>query len=125
MALRGFDALTARQEVVGDDYQEEIDAFAEEPVQQRLPGAPALVPFNLDAGTDEPPLQLQAPLIKSEVNGVSDEQWTEFVKAMRTAQTGAVSASNQLGAFEMRPRRLEDLRRRRPDGPRLRARRPS
>lgn len=40
---------------------------------------------------------------------VSDEKWTEFVNAMRTAELGDVSDSNALGAFEMKMRRLGDL----------------
>lgn len=41
--------------------------------------------------------------------GISDEQWTAFVRASMTAPTSAVSASNALGAFELKPRRLADL----------------
>lgn len=48
-------------------------------------------------------------LLKSEIVGIDDEPWTDFVFAMRTAQPGAISASNALGMFEMKPRRLCDL----------------
>jgi len=48
-------------------------------------------------------------VVKSELPKVSDEAWTRFALAMRTAQPGAVSKSNALGMFEMKPRRLADL----------------
>lgn len=46
---------------------------------------------------------------KSPFKKVSDEKWTEFVNAMRTAELSNVSDSNALGAFEMKMRRLGDL----------------
>lgn len=48
-------------------------------------------------------------LLASEVEGASDEQWTEFVRRMISARLTAVSASNALGMFEMMPRRLADF----------------
>jgi hypothetical protein len=48
-------------------------------------------------------------LLKSELSGVSDEKWTKFAKAMRTQEVGAISASNEMGLFAMKPRRLADL----------------
>jgi len=47
--------------------------------------------------------------LKSELPNVSDEKWTRFAVAMRTAHVGAVSPSNELGMFAMKPRRLVDL----------------
>lgn len=47
--------------------------------------------------------------IKSPLPGVSDECWTQFVKAMAVANCDAVSDSNSLGMFEMTVRRLDDL----------------
>ena len=47
--------------------------------------------------------------LASELPGVSDEDWTKFVYAMRSAPVGAVSPSNGLGMFSLKPRRLEDL----------------
>lgn len=52
----------------------------------------------------------EAPrVLKSEIPNVSNEAWTNFVLAMKTAQPTAVSASNSLGMFEMKVRRLVDL----------------
>lgn len=48
-------------------------------------------------------------LLKSELPNVSDEAWTKFALAMRTAAVDSVSGSNALGAWEMRPKRLADL----------------
>lgn len=48
-------------------------------------------------------------VLKSEIPNVSDEAWTRFVFAVKTAQPSAVSASNALGMFELKARRLADL----------------
>jgi hypothetical protein len=48
--------------------------------------------------------------LTSEIDGVSDEQWTEFVRGMMAARLSAVSESNNLGMFEMTPRRLADFK---------------
>lgn len=47
--------------------------------------------------------------LRSPLEGVSDEAWSTFVSASLTAKFDAVSPSNHLGAFEMTPRRLQDL----------------
>lgn len=47
--------------------------------------------------------------LKSALPGVSDECWTQFVKALMTADANSVSKSNALGVFELMPRRLADL----------------
>jgi hypothetical protein len=47
--------------------------------------------------------------LPSEVDGVTDAQWTQFVRGMICAPLIAVSASNALGMFEIMPRRLADL----------------
>jgi hypothetical protein len=47
--------------------------------------------------------------LKSEIPGISDEEWAQFVRSMITAPVSAVSPSNALGMFEMKPRRLADL----------------
>jgi hypothetical protein len=52
----------------------------------------------------------QQGVIKSEIDGVSDEDWTRFVLAMKTARPGTVSATNEMGMFAMKPRRLADLK---------------
>jgi len=48
-------------------------------------------------------------VVKSELPKVSDEAWTRFALAMKTAAVGAVSKSNALGMYELKPRRLADL----------------
>lgn len=48
-------------------------------------------------------------VLKSELPIATDDAWTEFVLAMKTASPGSVSASNALGMFEMKIRRLADL----------------
>lgn len=58
----------------------------------------------LDEANESEPLLLASPL-----DGVNDEAWTEFAVALRTAAPWAVSASNGLGAWEMKARRLADL----------------
>ena len=47
--------------------------------------------------------------LKSQLPGVSDECWTQFVKALMTAKVDSVSDSNAVGIFEIMPRRLADL----------------
>jgi hypothetical protein len=48
-------------------------------------------------------------LLPSIFEGVSDEDWTVFVKAMHTAMPSAISSTNAMGMFEMKPKRLADL----------------
>lgn len=48
-------------------------------------------------------------LAKSVIPGVSDEAWTDFVFAVKTAGKRSVSASNCFGMFEMRVKRLADF----------------
>ncbi len=48
-------------------------------------------------------------VLPSPLPDVSDEAWTKFADQMRTAKMGAVSKSNALGAWELKPRRLADL----------------
>lgn len=47
--------------------------------------------------------------LTSEIPGVSDEDWTRFVVVMKTQSPRSVSASNELGMFAMRVKRLADL----------------
>lgn len=56
-----------------------------------------------------PPRALGGRVLKSELPGVSDQAWTEFALAMKAQSPSAVSASNELGMFAMKPRRLADL----------------
>ena len=48
--------------------------------------------------------------IHSPLQGVSNEAWTRFVTALETQTLSTISSSNALGAYEMRPRRLQDLK---------------
>ena len=59
---------------------------------------PALRPFRPDGR-----------VLKSELAGVSNEAWTDFVLSMRAGALDAVSASNGLGMFDLRYKRLADL----------------
>ncbi len=61
--------------------------------------APALRPFRPDGR-----------LIKSELPGVSDNDWTDFVFAMKVGQRSSISPSNGLGMFDMRYKRLADFK---------------
>lgn len=68
----------------------------------------ALRPFD-DGGEGEGATSVSTSLLASPIRGVSDKAWTRFVSCMRTAEPRAISASNALGAWEMKPRRLSDL----------------
>lgn len=48
-------------------------------------------------------------VLKSEIPGVTDGQWTDLVLALKTAGIDAVSPSNAMGMFEIKPRRLADI----------------
>ena len=67
----------------------------------------ALVPF--ETGQVSVPAAPAERVLKSEIPNVSDKAWTRFVLAMKTAEPGAVSASNDLGMFGIKVRRLADL----------------
>jgi hypothetical protein len=71
----------------------------------KFPGGRALVPF----ATEDRPPALVGRSLKSELEGVSDEAWTKFALAMKTAEPGTVSKSNAYGMFAIKPRRLADL----------------
>lgn len=125
--LHGIDVIAAPErdlEVLFDEAPKQLPApvSAVEPQQMRsqpnksggrtvdgggppLDGKGALVPF-------EPPVRLvpKVKRIKSEIEDVSDEAWTKFVMLMRTSAYGDVSATGALGAWEMRPKRLADLK---------------
>ena len=49
-------------------------------------------------------------VLKSELKDVSDAAWTNFILALKTASLGSISASNSFGMFELRPKRLCDLK---------------
>jgi hypothetical protein len=48
-------------------------------------------------------------ILPSPLEGVSDGAWTTFADRMRTQAFGAVSPSNAIGAWALKPRRLADL----------------
>lgn len=54
--------------------------------------------------------EAQDAALKSELEGVSDERWTQFVRGMATEDLSNVSPLNALGMFSITPRRLADLK---------------
>lgn len=50
------------------------------------------------------------PALHSPLPGVSSSSWARFVTALDVQDIKAVSSSNGLGAFDLRPRRLVELR---------------
>jgi hypothetical protein len=122
--LRGVDALGARHahaydEEPADDLEAAAaralaEAEAAEP-QQMTSFANAEGGRTVDGGG--PPLALLPPfeaprparVLKSEIDGIPDRAWTDFVLGMKTQDPGAVSASNELGMFSLKARRLADL----------------
>ena len=75
-----------------------VEVQEESPMEVDLPLSPV-----------KPPVVVDTRVLKSELEGVSDDAWTRFVRAMKTQGPAAISASNAFGMFEMRPKRLEDL----------------
>jgi hypothetical protein len=47
--------------------------------------------------------------LASELPGVTDEAWADFVRGMATRGATDISEGNALGMFELTPRRLADL----------------
>jgi hypothetical protein len=90
------------------------DGLPTEVTPEEEPAAEAATESEPDAvvGKSEAP-KVVAPeppfTLKSELPGVSDKAWTKFACAMKTAPTGAVSKSNEIGMYAMKPRRLADL----------------
>jgi hypothetical protein len=125
--LHGIDASNAKEVIA--DIDEILPPFSEndEDVQPPTAAMPqvqddaaatvvpgsSLVPF-----TEAPEFDRRAPktssevlpaILSSEIKGVSDEAWTEFVKALKVAEPSAVSAQGALGLFALKPKRLADL----------------
>jgi hypothetical protein len=86
--LRALDALAARERL--EEVKSDVIGYAESDVARG------------DDLSDE-------VLLVSEVEGVSDDKWTDFVRRMMTAPLDSVSDSNALGMFELSPRRLADF----------------
>jgi len=95
--LLGVDVLAGAAIDVFDE--DDIEQIAERVVAEVEAADRALRPL----ATEE------KRFLKSELPGVSDEEWTQFVLAMKTANLNEVSDSNAYGMFEMKPRRLVDL----------------
>ncbi len=99
--LQGLSIIDAARKPVKTDVigfapaENEVEEITVTPVAAVTP---ALRPFRPDGR-----------VLKSELPGVSNEAWTQFVFAMKIAQLGAVSASNGLGMFDVRYKRLAEL----------------
>lgn len=111
--LIGVDALAARRETSLDylaapapslatQVAAEIEAAIGDSTGQPL----ALVPMG-DIVPVIPPATSR--MLESPFDDVPDEAWTDFVLAMKTQAPSASSASNELGMFAMKVRRLADL----------------
>lgn len=117
--LDGSDILGASAQAVEVEYLDDVVALAERAVDEIAAAVSAqeMTSFEntdggrtVDGGGPTGAFRAErAKLLKSEVPGVDDEAWTDFVLAMKTALPSAVSASNGLGLFEMKIRRLADL----------------
>lgn len=114
--LLGSDILTGRAlfsgpvgEAVTDDadlaVQDAERAISENEAEERQ----ALVPFEADRPVIQPPSAPKGRVLRSEIEGVSDAKWTDFVLTMKTGSLESVSSANARGMFEMKPRRLADL----------------
>lgn len=120
--LVGTLVLGSRQGLAYDDADEaDEDAATEQGLATAIARATLASVPNAEGGRTVdgggPPQSFAPPSkpqqqrnLPSAIEGIPNEAWTQFVLAMRTALPGAVSASNSLGMFEMRPRRLADLR---------------
>jgi hypothetical protein len=60
-------------------------------------------------GAFTPPSSVQRQALASPLEEVSDEDWTKFVAALRTADLNSVTDSGALGMFGFKLRRLEDI----------------
>jgi len=108
--LIGVDALATHREFVFEQDNEEEDAIASAVAEVEAMENPGEVPPPPQSEIPSlPPEPLKERFLQSEIEGVSDEAWTNFVLSMKTALPNAVSASGAFGMFEMRPRRLADL----------------
>lgn len=114
--LRGSDVLGGARSAVAVELDVARDTAADLALREAERAAAAIEADERRALEIVPKLVLvdasarpSARLVKSEIPNVSDEAWTRFVFAMKTAQPGAISASNALGMFEMKARRLADL----------------
>lgn len=91
-----------------------VDVAKIKPQSRRLTGpvigyAPAEVEVSSEPPTVLRPFRPDDRVLKSELAGVSNEAWTEFVFAMKVQALDMVSPSNGLGMFDLRFKRLADL----------------
>jgi hypothetical protein len=99
--LLGVDTLAGKHQVgvyVDDDADDGGAAATES----------SLRPFRVPAPVERP-AALADRVLQSPIPEVTDEGWTQFAVAMKTQDPTVVSASNGLGMFDMKPRRLADL----------------
>lgn len=116
--LAGVDALGARAHLYDEEPANPIDAVAARAIAEMEDPAQLRSSPNADGGRTVdgggPPIWSPTPparprLLKSELDGIADEAWTEFVRAMKVQDPSGISASNEIGMFGMKPRRLADL----------------
>ncbi|MES2179851.1 MAG: hypothetical protein V4550_18465 [Gemmatimonadota bacterium] len=84
-----------------------VDARKPEPASETIGFAPP------EAASTAPalrPFRADERVLKSELPNVSNAAWTSFVFAMKVAPLDAVSPSNGLGMFDIRYKRLADLK---------------
>ena len=55
------------------------------------------------------PSPRKAPVFRSPIPEASDEQWARFVRLMQVGDVAAVTPTGQVGIFQTRLKRLEDL----------------
>lgn len=80
------------------------------------PAEGALIPTD-DALAEQAAQEVNAVLaqhatpavLPSEIEDVSDEDWTKWVQAMKVGEPTTITDSGALGLFGIKPRRLEDL----------------
>lgn len=88
--------------VAGDTADADADDGA-------IVGAAAVAEIEAAEARSSRSAKLDGRVLRSQIEGVTDSQWTDFVLALATATLGAVSASNAMGMFELKPRRLADV----------------
>jgi len=97
--------------LLGVDVVAGVDAVDADTDNEAVLGAAAVA--EIEAVTAARPTARSAKLdgrvLRSEIEGVTDSQWTDFVLALATATLGSVSASNAMGMFELKPRRMADV----------------
>lgn len=91
------------------DYLFGIDVTVAQPKKADAGDIGAAVVAEVESARPDWRASVKGRVLRSEIEGVTDGQWTDFVLALATSTLGAVSASNAMGMFEMKPRRLADI----------------